>query len=81
MGRVRLLTPSPTGAGVLSHQLDQSGKGGSQFSSPLCAYTAHGRCGILNEDGTIDNARSIKRLAQQAASCAKAGNISVYYNQ
>ncbi|KAK3894069.1 hypothetical protein Pcinc_002171 [Petrolisthes cinctipes] len=39
----------------------------------LCAYTSHGHCGILNEDGVIDNAMSIKRLAQQATSYAKAG--------
>ncbi|KAK8389724.1 hypothetical protein O3P69_009014 [Scylla paramamosain] len=39
----------------------------------LCAYTDHGHCGILNENGTIDNASSIKRLAQQATSYAKAG--------
>ncbi|KAK4314502.1 hypothetical protein Pmani_014207 [Petrolisthes manimaculis] len=39
----------------------------------LCAYTSHGHCGILNEDGVIDNAKSIKRLAQLATSYAKAG--------
>ncbi|XP_045103189.1 delta-aminolevulinic acid dehydratase-like [Portunus trituberculatus] len=39
----------------------------------LCAYTNHGHCGILNEDGTINNASSIKRLAEQATSYAKAG--------
>lgn len=39
----------------------------------LCAYTDHGHCGILNEDGTIDNSSSIKRLAQQATAYAKAG--------
>ncbi|KAJ8039171.1 Delta-aminolevulinic acid dehydratase [Holothuria leucospilota] len=39
----------------------------------LCAYTNHGHCGILREDGSIDNDASIKRLAEVAASYAKAG--------
>ncbi|KAK8750227.1 hypothetical protein OTU49_015324 [Cherax quadricarinatus] len=39
----------------------------------LCAYTTHGHCGILKEDGTIDNTLSIKRLAEQATAYAKAG--------
>ena len=30
----------------------------------LCAYTDHGHCGVMHDDGTIDNARSIKRMAE-----------------
>jgi porphobilinogen synthase len=30
----------------------------------LCAYTDHGHCGILHDDGTINNAASIARLAE-----------------
>jgi porphobilinogen synthase len=39
----------------------------------LCAYTDHGHCGILYEDGTIDNVASIARLAQVAVAYAEAG--------
>lgn len=39
----------------------------------LCAYTTHGHCGILNEDGSINNEASIKRIAEVALSYAKAG--------
>ncbi|XP_002128180.2 delta-aminolevulinic acid dehydratase-like [Ciona intestinalis] len=39
----------------------------------LCAYTDHGHCGILNENGTINNPPSIKRLAEVAVNYAKAG--------
>lgn len=39
----------------------------------LCAYTNHGHCGILTEQGKIDNARSIQRLAEVATAYAKAG--------
>ncbi|XP_071479969.1 delta-aminolevulinic acid dehydratase-like [Diadema antillarum] len=39
----------------------------------LCAYTSHGHCGILNEDGTLDNDASIQRLAEVALSYAQAG--------
>ncbi|PWN54116.1 putative porphobilinogen synthase [Violaceomyces palustris] len=39
----------------------------------LCEYTSHGHCGILFEDGTINNEPSIARLAQVAVSYAKAG--------
>ncbi|KAK2164746.1 hypothetical protein LSH36_59g02010 [Paralvinella palmiformis] len=39
----------------------------------LCAYTDHGHCGILCEDGTIDNEPSIQRLAEVALNYAKAG--------
>ncbi|KAE8229651.1 hypothetical protein CF326_g5375 [Tilletia indica] len=39
----------------------------------LCEYTSHGHCGVLNEDGTINNAPSIERLAEVAVAYAKAG--------
>ncbi|XP_076454899.1 delta-aminolevulinic acid dehydratase-like [Babylonia areolata] len=39
----------------------------------LCPYTSHGHCGILREDGTLDNDKSIARLAEIAVSYAKAG--------
>lgn len=39
----------------------------------LCAYTSHGHCGILHPDGSIDNQRSIDRLADVALSYAQAG--------
>jgi porphobilinogen synthase len=39
----------------------------------LCPYTDHGHCGILNEDGSINNAPSIKRLAEVAVAYARAG--------
>uniref|UniRef100_A0A336LML7 Delta-aminolevulinic acid dehydratase n=1 Tax=Culicoides sonorensis TaxID=179676 RepID=A0A336LML7_CULSO len=39
----------------------------------LCPYSSHGHCGVLNEDGTIDNDKSIKRIAEISLSYAKAG--------
>ncbi len=39
----------------------------------LCEYTDHGHCGLLRQDGTIDNAPSVERIAQVALSYAKAG--------
>lgn len=39
----------------------------------LCPYSSHGHCGILSENGSIDNAKSIKRIAEIALSYAKAG--------
>ncbi|KAJ3214412.1 hypothetical protein HDU67_001699 [Dinochytrium kinnereticum] len=39
----------------------------------LCEYTSHGHCGILREDGSINNEESIKRLAEVGLSYAKAG--------
>ena len=36
-------------------------------------YADHGHCGILCEDGTINNKQSIKRLAEVAVNYAKAG--------
>ncbi|CAB4020988.1 delta-aminolevulinic acid dehydratase, partial [Paramuricea clavata] len=39
----------------------------------LCAYTDNGHCGILNEDGSLNSARSNHRLAEVAVAYAKAG--------
>ncbi|WFD00692.1 porphobilinogen synthase [Malassezia yamatoensis] len=39
----------------------------------LCEYTSHGHCGILYEDGTVNNQKSIDRLADVAVAYAKAG--------
>lgn len=39
----------------------------------LCAYTSHGHCGILRDDGSINNEESIQRIAQVACNYAKAG--------
>uniref|UniRef100_A0A0A9XN56 Delta-aminolevulinic acid dehydratase n=2 Tax=Lygus hesperus TaxID=30085 RepID=A0A0A9XN56_LYGHE len=39
----------------------------------LCPYTSHGHCGLLNADGTLDNDRSIARLAEIALAYALAG--------
>ena len=39
----------------------------------LCEYTNHGHCGILNQDGTLNNALSVARIADVALAYAKAG--------
>ncbi|XP_044296021.1 delta-aminolevulinic acid dehydratase isoform X1 [Varanus komodoensis] len=39
----------------------------------LCPYTSHGHCGILREDGTLQNEASCRRLAEVAVAYAKAG--------
>jgi porphobilinogen synthase len=39
----------------------------------LCEYTDHGHCGVLREDGTVDNDASLELLAQTAVSHARAG--------
>ena len=39
----------------------------------LCEYTSHGHCGVLFEDGTIDNPKSTARLADVAVAYAAAG--------
>lgn len=39
----------------------------------LCEYTSHGHCGILNEDGTLSQAESVKRIATTAVDYALAG--------
>ncbi|XP_023229911.1 delta-aminolevulinic acid dehydratase-like [Centruroides sculpturatus] len=39
----------------------------------LCGYTNHGHCGILDEDGNIDNDKSICRIAEISVAYAKEG--------
>lgn len=39
----------------------------------LCPYTIHGHCGILNEDGSINNKASIARISEIAVAYAQAG--------
>jgi len=39
----------------------------------LCEYTSHGHCGVLNEDKSIDNDRTLELLAREALSHARAG--------
>jgi porphobilinogen synthase len=43
----------------------------------LCAYTSHGHCGVVREDGTIDNDLSLELLAKTALSHAEAGADAV----
>jgi porphobilinogen synthase len=39
----------------------------------LCEYTAHGHCGLLREDGAVDNDTTLELLARTALSQARAG--------
>ncbi len=39
----------------------------------LCEYTEHGHCGVLREDGSVDNDASLELLARTAVSHARAG--------
>jgi len=39
----------------------------------LCEYTSHGHCGVVRDDGTIDNDASLELLARAATSHARAG--------
>ncbi len=39
----------------------------------LCEYTEHGHCGVLREDGAVDNDASVELLARTAVSQARAG--------
>ncbi len=39
----------------------------------LCAYTSHGHCGVLDDDGRVDNDPSLELLARTAVSHARAG--------
>ena len=43
----------------------------------LCAYTDHGHCGVVREDGQIDNDVSLELLAKTAISHAAAGADAV----
>lgn len=39
----------------------------------LCPYSSHGHCGILTENGAINNPKSLERISDIALSYAKAG--------
>ena len=39
----------------------------------LCEYTSHGHCGVLSEDGVVDNDATIELLGRVAVSHARAG--------
>jgi len=39
----------------------------------LCPYTDHGHCGVLKPDKTLDNEKSIERIAEIALAYAQAG--------
>jgi len=39
----------------------------------LCEYTSHGHCGVLREDGVVDNDLTLELLARAAVSQAEAG--------
>lgn len=39
----------------------------------LCEYTSHGHCGVLKDDHSVDNDRTLELLAQEALSHVKAG--------
>ena len=39
----------------------------------LCEYTAHGHCGVVRPDGTVDNDATLELLARTATSQARAG--------
>src|ERR687891_2588778 len=43
----------------------------------LCEYTDHGHCGIVREDGTVDNDVTLELLAKTAISHAAAGADAV----
>ncbi len=39
----------------------------------MCEYTSHGHCGVLLNNGTVDNDATLELLAKEAVSHAKAG--------
>ncbi|QKX56440.1 uncharacterized protein TRUGW13939_03545 [Talaromyces rugulosus] len=39
----------------------------------LCEYTSHGHCGILCDDGSLDNTQSVERISDVALAYALAG--------
>src|SRR5215210_5341875 len=43
----------------------------------LCAYTTHGHCGVVRDDGQVDNDMSLELLAKTAISHAAAGADAV----
>jgi porphobilinogen synthase len=40
----------------------------------LCEYTSHGHCGVLRDDGVVDNDLTLELLARTAVSQAEAGS-------
>src|ERR687897_649589 len=43
----------------------------------LCGYTSHGHCGVVLEDGTVDNDLTLELLAKTAISHARSGADAV----
>jgi porphobilinogen synthase len=43
----------------------------------LCEYTSHGHCGVLRDDGVVDNDATLELLARTALSQAEAGADAV----
>jgi porphobilinogen synthase len=43
----------------------------------LCEYTSHGHCGVVREDGSVDNDVTLELLAKTAISHAKSGADAV----
>ena len=43
----------------------------------LCSYTSHGHCGVILEDGSVDNDLTLELLAKTAISHARAGADAV----
>jgi porphobilinogen synthase len=43
----------------------------------LCGYTTHGHCGVVRDDGTVDNDVTLELLAKTAISHAAAGTDAV----
>jgi porphobilinogen synthase len=43
----------------------------------LCEYTSHGHCGIVRDDGTVDNDATLELLAKTAISHSEAGADAV----
>jgi porphobilinogen synthase len=43
----------------------------------LCGYTSHGHCGVLRDDGVVDNDATLELLARTAVSQAAAGADAV----
>ena len=39
----------------------------------LCEYTSHGHCGILRDDGSLNNEQSVERISDVALAYAEAG--------
>ena len=43
----------------------------------LCGYTSHGHCGVIRDDGSVDNDVTLELLAKTAISHARAGADAV----